>query len=82
MRSVSTVVAALPIRSSSDLECELAKAMKAISVDEVKGFGCSDCHCDSHLFKMDVNPIHDERFMIEVVEQFRMNRLNTMMLDR
>ena len=82
MRSVSTVIAALPIRSSSDLECELAKAMKAISVDEVKGFGCSDCQCDSHLFKMDVNPIHDERFMIEVVEQFRMNRLNTMMLDR
>ena len=81
LRSVSTVVAALPIRSSSDLECELAKAMKAISVDEVKGFGCSDCHCTSHLFKMDVNPIHDERFMIDVVETFRMNRLNEAMLD-
>ena len=80
LRSVSTVVATLPIRSSSDLECELAKAMKVISIDEVKGFGCSDCQCESHLFKMDVNPIHDERFMIDVVEQFRMNRLNEAML--
>ena len=30
---------------------------------------------------MDVNPIHDERFMIDVVETFRMNRLNEAMLD-
>ncbi|MDK2795751.1 MAG: hypothetical protein PWQ22_1465 [Archaeoglobaceae archaeon] len=28
-------------------ECELAKK---INLPKIKGFGCSDCNCDSHLF--------------------------------
>lgn len=34
---------ALPVRSSDDLECELASALNSISQWSVPGFGCSDC---------------------------------------
>ncbi len=74
LRPAGDVVAAIPIRTSEDLECELAKAVQAISNWQINGFGCSDCQCESHLFGMKSNPIHDEAFMA-VIEDFRMNRL-------
>jgi Uri superfamily endonuclease len=33
-------------------ECKIAKKIGRIGV-AVKGFGCSDCKCESHLFKID-----------------------------
>ncbi|MEF8880743.1 MAG: GIY-YIG nuclease family protein [Candidatus Nanohaloarchaea archaeon] len=36
-------------KSSSDHECMLSKQM-AIYFDQIDGFGCSDCGCNSHLF--------------------------------
>lgn len=78
-RSHCEVVAALPIRSSADLECKLSEAMNGIAQWSVPGFGCSDCNCDSHLYGTDYNPIHNEQFM-QVVEDFRMNRLDDLML--
>ncbi|WP_298703475.1 DNA/RNA nuclease SfsA [uncultured Veillonella sp.] len=77
-RSHCDVVAALPVRSSADLECEMSAAMKGIAQWEIKGFGCSDCDCSSHLYGTTFNPIHNEDFM-QVVEDFRMNRLDSTM---
>lgn len=75
LRGHCDVVAALPIRSSSDLECDLAQAVRTVADWEIPRFGSSDCHCDSHLFGMRENPIHHEGFMM-VIEDFRMNRLD------
>lgn len=76
-RSHCEMIATVPIRSSDDLECELAKAMKKLDTWEISGFGSSDCDCNSHLFGTTYNPIHNEPFML-MVEDFRMNRLDEM----
>lgn len=75
-------IAAIPIRCQDDLEHELAGAMKKISQWSIPGFGCSDCHCESHLFGMSENPVHNRDFMIGVVEEFRMNRLTKKMEEK
>ena len=75
LRGSCHVIAALPIRTSAPLECLLAKAVEAVADWWVPGFGCSDCHCQSHLFGMVENPIHSKAFM-DVIEDFRMNRLD------
>jgi Uri superfamily endonuclease len=36
--------------SDEKIECGLADKVNTISDDSIKGFGCSDCNCDSHLF--------------------------------
>lgn len=76
-RSHCEMIATVPIRSSADLECDLARAMKQLDTWEVPGFGCSDCDCTSHLFGTTYNPIHNEAFML-LVEDFRMNRLDAL----
>lgn len=75
LRGSCHVIAALPIRTAAPLECLLAKAVEAVADWSVPGFGCSDCHCQSHLFGMVENPIHAKAFM-DVIEDFRMNRLD------
>ena len=75
LRNECQVIAGLPIRTADDLECSLAQSVKKIADWEIKGFGCTDCHCSSHLFGMSNNPIHDKNFM-QVVEDYRMNRLD------
>lgn len=74
LRQKADVIAAIPIRTSQDLEHELAGAVDAASDWRIDGFGCTDCHCPSHLFGFTANPIHDRPF-IQIVEDFRMNRL-------
>jgi Uri superfamily endonuclease len=39
-------------RAESDrrIECDISRDMARISDSEVKGFGCSDCRCSSHLY--------------------------------
>ena len=66
--------AALPIRSSDDLECELASAMSDISEKSVPGFGCSDCTCPSHLFWSPKDPLTSPRFH-RLLQHYRMERL-------
>lgn len=37
-------------------ECDLASMMvDAGGISAVRGFGCSDCHCETHLFRIDVS---------------------------
>lgn len=40
----------------SKYECTLAKQIKLLSNSFVKGFGCSDCGCESHLFYFKKSP--------------------------
>jgi Uri superfamily endonuclease len=40
-------------RTARPLECDLARALKG---EPIPGFGCSDCHCLSHLFYFNKNP--------------------------
>ncbi|MBN1380683.1 MAG: DNA/RNA nuclease SfsA [Deltaproteobacteria bacterium] len=65
---------AIPIRTSDNIEHELAAAVAKISDWSVPHFGASDCSCESHLFGMAQNPIHTPRF-IELLQYFRMDRL-------
>ena len=74
LRQEADVIAAIPIRTSQELEHELAGAVEVISDWRIDGFGCTDCHCLSHLFGFTENPIHYRPF-IQIVEDFRMNRL-------
>ncbi|MCX5813244.1 MAG: DNA/RNA nuclease SfsA [Proteobacteria bacterium] len=73
LRERATVVHALPIRSSSRLECEIAASVSKISQDQVKGFGSSDCNCNSHLFYMDRNPVESREF-VDLLLYYRMER--------
>ncbi len=43
---------ALIIPTDVKIECELAKFF-ATNFDYVRGFGCSDCDCESHLFYLE-----------------------------
>lgn len=66
--------AALPVRSSDDLECDMASAMSDLSDGSVPGFGCSDCACPSHLFWTREDPLHSLRFHA-FLQHYRMERL-------
>lgn len=76
LRAMSQFRSALPIRSSTRLECEIAEALSRISEWSVTGFGCSDCSCQSHLFGMANDPLHSEAFQ-KLLQYFRMDRLFT-----
>ncbi|MBN2712055.1 MAG: DNA/RNA nuclease SfsA [Planctomycetes bacterium] len=56
LRNVADEVEALPIRSSRRRECEIASAADKLFAESVKGFGCSDCGCESHLFYSKSDP--------------------------
>ncbi|MBE9504041.1 MAG: DNA/RNA nuclease SfsA [Proteobacteria bacterium] len=66
--------AALPIRSHSNMECEIAAGIKEISKGEIKGFGASDCNCASHLYVMNEDPLSLEKFH-DFLQYYRMDRL-------
>ena len=74
LREKAEFQAAVPIRTADDLECEIAEAMSRIASWRIKGFGCSDCGCESHLFGMKEDPLRYSKF-IELLLYFRMDRL-------
>jgi len=39
-----------------DLECRLSTSVKELSDSALRGFGCSDCQCDSHLYFFPSDP--------------------------
>jgi sugar fermentation stimulation protein A len=74
LRAHAEVVKILPIRSPRKIECEVAGAAKAIAQWSVKGFGCSDCRCESHLFGMEGNPLASPSF-VDTLYGLRMDDL-------
>ena len=73
-RAQATFCAGIPIRSSHDLECEIAKSVRKIADWQIEGFGCSDCSCFSHLYGMSGNPFQSRPF-ISLLQYFRMDRI-------
>lgn len=77
LRQHCQVTALIPIRTADDLEHDIAKVVASVAHWSMPGFGCTDCDCTSHLYGFSENPVHTKRFM-DVVEEFRMNRLKTL----
>ena len=63
LRNGARAVRAFPIPTRLDLECRLARDVGAIAAEMVRRFGCSDCSCPSHLFRFEVDPLNDPRFI-------------------
>lgn len=74
LREHAEKCAALPIRSSAFLEHDIALALGGIAEPSVRGFGSSDCSCETHLFAMRDNPVHTPEFT-NLLQYFRMDRL-------
>lgn len=47
-----TPVAALVVESPRRLECAVARAVATLAAESFPDFGCSDCRCGSHLFRI------------------------------
>jgi sugar fermentation stimulation protein A len=80
LRAFAEGVTAVPIRTSDDLEHDLAEALGKISDWFIPGFGSSDCACASHLFGMAVNPLKSPAF-IDLLLHFRINRLEQLLTE-
>ena len=74
LREFAGFHAALPIRTSADLECEIAASLNEIADWRVIGFGSSDCSCETHLFGMRDDPLLSPEFIRRLL-YFRMGRL-------
>jgi sugar fermentation stimulation protein A len=74
LSAIADLHAAIPIRTSKDLECELAGAVRAVSDWMVPRFGSTNCQCNGHLFGMAEDPVHVRRF-IELLMYYRIDRL-------
>jgi sugar fermentation stimulation protein A len=71
---------ALPVRSSDDLEHDLAEALGLIADWSIPRFGCSDCKCPTHLFGFKENPVRTPDF-IELLLKFRIDRLEKVLCE-
>jgi sugar fermentation stimulation protein A len=69
---------ALPIRTSGDLEHDLADALGEMAEWTIPRFGSSDCKCPTHLFGFVENPFHNRRF-VDFLLHARMGRLESML---
>lgn len=74
LRDAADVHAAIPVRASEALECEIAGALGKVADWIVPGFGSSDCRCPGHLFGMEQDPIRSRSF-IDLLLYFRIDRL-------
>lgn len=74
-RKETEFIGVVPIRTKNDFEHLLAHAVSEIADWEIKGFGCSDCMCNSHLFGFLENPLHIKAFT-QIEEDFEINALN------
>ena len=70
LRNGARAVRAFPIPTRLDLECRLARDVAAVATEMVPRFGCSDCSCPSHLFRFEVDPIDDPRF-VELLRRYK-----------
>lgn len=76
LRQEAEFIGVIPIRTKRDFEHLLAAAISDIAEWEIKGFGCTDCSCTSHLFGFHENPLHIKAFT-KIEEDFEINVLNS-----
>lgn len=48
----SSMLGAVVIQGPKTMECRLANALARTGASPVAGFGCSDCRCQSHLYRV------------------------------
>ena len=77
LREVADTCHAVTIRSSVNLEHDLADELWNIASWRISGFGSSDCRCSSHLFGMEKHPLKNRAF-IDLIQHYRMDRLEEM----
>ncbi|MHC5038205.1 MAG: DNA/RNA nuclease SfsA [Planctomycetota bacterium] len=63
---------ALPIRTSQEIECDLARGLSKVLAPGPEGFGSSDCACPTHLLFSRTDPLHLPDFH-DVLQRFRMS---------
>ncbi len=73
LRAAADFHSVLAIRSSTRLECQIARAFSEIARWSIPGFGCSDCSCDTHLFGLEDDPLQSPDFH-RLLQYFRMDR--------
>jgi sugar fermentation stimulation protein A len=78
LREVADSCFAIPIRSSLNLEHDLARALGEITSWQVRGFGSSDCSCPTHLFGMADLPLKNRQF-VDLIQYYRMDRLENLL---
>lgn len=77
LRQKAEWVGCIPIRTAEDLEHQLVTSVSRIADWEIPGFGCTDCHCPTHLFGFHENPMHLPGF-VQIEEDFEINRLDSL----
>ncbi|MCP4295755.1 MAG: DNA/RNA nuclease SfsA [Proteobacteria bacterium] len=75
LRPYLKVISALPIRTQDPIECDLAGNLDELADWKMNRFGSSDCHCRSHLFGFNENPLHNRGF-IDFLHYFRIDRFD------
>ncbi|MBN1548958.1 MAG: DNA/RNA nuclease SfsA [Syntrophaceae bacterium] len=75
LREAAVTCSAVPIRSSINLEHEMAERLGDMANWQIPGFGSSDCRCPSHLFGMEDHPLRNRAF-INLLLYYRMDRLD------
>jgi sugar fermentation stimulation protein A len=81
LREHAEYIAGIPIRTSADIECEIAGALSGIAEWQVPGFGCSDCGCPTHLVGMAEDPFLKRPFS-DLLLRFRMGLLKEELSNR
>lgn len=80
LRSAGRITSILPVRTSQDLECEIARDVGHIASGAVFRFGSSDCNCASHLFYFPENPLNNRKF-VQLLMYYRMGRLKELLKE-
>ena len=78
LREVADSCSSIAIRSSINLEHDLARDLGKITSWQIRGFGSSDCSCPTHLFGMEDLPLRSGKF-IDLLQYYRMDRLESFM---
>jgi sugar fermentation stimulation protein A len=81
LREHAEYIAGIPIRTSADIECEIAGALSGIAEWHVPGFGSSDCCCPTHLVGMAEDPFLKRPFS-DLLLRFRMGLLEEELSNR
>lgn len=68
LRKHTNFYADFPVRTSGDLECEIASRLKNFADWTIPRFGCSDCQCETHLLATYSDPLLISSFLETVSE--------------
>lgn len=56
------IIDTITIETIKNIECQLSKKISKLSDNQINGFGCSDCRCNSHLYYFNKKPNTKKEF--------------------